>query len=565
MKYKSLSLINNEFNYRRSFCNTIIIAFLISLSTFWVQRVSGSGLTNWVHAYDSTQSGFNDICSDSENNLYMVGVIRPNGNTFGGFPVTGYGYEDALLCKTDSNGNVNWIKTMGSYYGESAKYIVFHQNKLIVGSEVNGGFNSDLYIDSFQISIPAYPTPWNGFVAQFDTSGIFQWANFLPGSPMDLKVDNSGNSYALSSDQDTLYLSVFSGTGATNFIKGLSATYSPSFVATDFNGGIAVAETFRDSINFMGNMYYANGYTDILLAQLSYTGNFISASVIGGIGRDEVSGITTDLNGNLIMSGVWSGSVNCLGTTLPGVNLRYFFLSIDPTMNIRSYDDNDFRFLQDWRLAGKYNCVENSNHEFLTTLNFLDSVIAGNDTLTTRYFGGYYGASLVLKYDVNGQLLWYRKFAESTTNRNTGHASLFLGKCDQNKNYVCGQMLEHVIVDSTDYNISNRYLAFSGQIVDTTFDFTLATNEFIDPVNSSDILIFPNPTDGSFTINFNAAATDWNLEIIDINGRLLFERKLSGQQKRNTCKVDELDLASGMYFVKVVSEGNPVVKKLLVE
>ncbi len=78
-------------------------------------------------------------------------------------------------------------------------------------------------------------------------------------------------------------------------------------------------------------------------------------------------------------------------------------------------------------------------------------------------------------------------------------------------------------------------------------------------IQNSEIQIFPNPTNGIFTIN-NIPGTK-NIDIIDISGRIIEQIHVTSSQ--NTVLVDLSDFNNGIYFVKINSENKILTTKVI--
>lgn len=76
-----------------------------------------------------------------------------------------------------------------------------------------------------------------------------------------------------------------------------------------------------------------------------------------------------------------------------------------------------------------------------------------------------------------------------------------------------------------------------------------------------DLSISPNPTSESFTIQSAQLVSETSIFIYDIQGKLLISEKMLSQN--GTLTMEASSLENGVYFVKISSEGNSVVKKLL--
>ncbi|PHR12298.1 MAG: hypothetical protein COA40_08510 [Aequorivita sp.] len=125
------------------------------------------------------------------------------------------------------------------------------------------------------------------------------------------------------------------------------------------------------------------------------------------------------------------------------------------------------------------------------------------------------------------------------------------------------------ILDPTNYiNILNPQTIFV-KVVNIETDcftetsFQIETDEILS-VNSfafDDLNISPNPTSESITIQSSQMVSETTISLYDIQGKVLLTEKLIPQNGMLTMNVSSLE--NGVYFVKISSEGNSIVKKLL--
>ena len=76
---------------------------------------------------------------------------------------------------------------------------------------------------------------------------------------------------------------------------------------------------------------------------------------------------------------------------------------------------------------------------------------------------------------------------------------------------------------------------------------------------SDKIKVFPNPTNDKFTIAFDNSKENYKIEILNITGQVVFNKQL-------TNSVEQVDLygqSAGVYFVKLQTKNNTVVKKII--
>jgi hypothetical protein len=89
---------------------------------------------------------------------------------------------------------------------------------------------------------------------------------------------------------------------------------------------------------------------------------------------------------------------------------------------------------------------------------------------------------------------------------------------------------------------------------------TLGTENF----NSiNDIVVYPNPSSGIFTISKNSAIQISKIKIFDTNAKMLKEIDTERFDTDNTIDVSEL--SKGIYFMEISNKEDKVVKKIIVQ
>lgn len=82
--------------------------------------------------------------------------------------------------------------------------------------------------------------------------------------------------------------------------------------------------------------------------------------------------------------------------------------------------------------------------------------------------------------------------------------------------------------------------------------------------NSSLISFYPNPTKEYVTINFGIAPEDnYNLAIIDINGKVVFEKNIANPKQLEIINVSSL--SKGIYLVNLSSVNNTIREKIVID
>ena len=79
-------------------------------------------------------------------------------------------------------------------------------------------------------------------------------------------------------------------------------------------------------------------------------------------------------------------------------------------------------------------------------------------------------------------------------------------------------------------------------------------------VESGTLTLYPNPATTSVSVNVTGMSGNVTLQIVDMNGRTVYS-----QSGSNEFKIDVSSLAQGAYFVRVTSEQQTAVRKLIVK
>ena len=115
---------------------------------------------------------------------------------------------------------------------------------------------------------------------------------------------------------------------------------------------------------------------------------------------------------------------------------------------------------------------------------------------------------------------------------------------------------------SFDSLYSNSYTLFLNDLPSTIYDGAscmVSSIKNIDKINNPVVITYPNPTTDKFTIEINNQNESYNLEILNTIGQIILNKKITNQ-------VEQVDLSgqsSGIYFVKLQTAGNTIVRKII--
>ncbi|MBK6834520.1 MAG: T9SS type A sorting domain-containing protein [Bacteroidetes bacterium] len=112
-------------------------------------------------------------------------------------------------------------------------------------------------------------------------------------------------------------------------------------------------------------------------------------------------------------------------------------------------------------------------------------------------------------------------------------------------------------------NTAHIYFDYNSAIVTNTTINTIEVVGIKDKQVSSDLLIYPNPGNGEFTVSIqNGKSKDYQLSVFSITGKEMFAAKMKGTENE---KINLSHLSAGIYFVKVIGDnGNARVTKVII-
>jgi hypothetical protein len=88
----------------------------------------------------------------------------------------------------------------------------------------------------------------------------------------------------------------------------------------------------------------------------------------------------------------------------------------------------------------------------------------------------------------------------------------------------------------------------------------------VNEINALDgISFYPNPNDGSFTINVASDIEEMKMEIIDLQGRIVYSEMLNGVNAGFTKNMNVEGIANGAYYLRFTSANAMITEKLIIQ
>ena len=235
-------------------------------------------------------------------------------------------------------------------------------------------------------------------------------------------------------------------------VKGISSHEEGNGIAVDLSGNVYITGNFNSSKLIFGKDTLINaGGADIFIAKYSPSGNVLWAKKAAGTSQDYSFGITTDLNGNVIITGWFESSTITFGT------------------NVINSSGGSCVFIAKYDLNGNVLWVKNTGSGALYSYNSrgLSADADGNLVITGSFSTTIAFDTIVLsaiglsdifiaKYNSDGNIIWAKKAGGTSNESCTGITT------DLNRNTIItgGYSSPTINFGSIELNCSGTSAAF---------------------------------------------------------------------------------------------------------
>ncbi|MFT5512211.1 MAG: hypothetical protein ACI8SE_000608 [Bacteroidia bacterium] len=525
--------------------------FVIKLNTdgdvIWTKSIGSTG-------YESGQG----IVADSFNNLYLTGYYQDSLELNPGMYLLPTGDFVMFVMKLDATtGKIYWGKSMNrSYDGRSRD----GTGNIELGSDGNIYINGSLT---------------QRHLLKLDTSGKLLWkfsegrTNFSFRS-RGICADSRGHVYTVGEFTETC---IFSGNPKTvlQCAKYNECTYITksdtngtvlwarkiegtrvfsSVIETDKMGRVHVGGSFFDEADFNPGdsveLRTTSFTSDSYMLSLDNDGNFLSVHTMGDRFFDGGCGLAVNKLGNVIETGYFSG-----GIVADSSSTKF---------KLASKGGTDGYVL-------KYNCLQRQD-TLVYQICEGDSVVSPSQ-LKTWYKGGIYLDTIssiasycpdiyVVKIDVVKINTVVKETSDSLTSLDTGGTYQW---------YNCYYTPPLLLPGDTNQSVFNNDSGAKTK----QFMVEISRNGCVSRSNCYDLWplsvegqsgqslrIYPNPTNDFVTLQL-AEPTIGKLQLFDVQGRLILDRKLSNQDSFELVMPEN----SGMYLVCVTSGDRSIYKRVI--
>lgn len=313
----------------------------------FVLKLDKTGVFGWLKRFGDVEYQYGQsIAVDAAGDVIIAGYFTGSID-FGGGALASQGTEDIFIAKLDAAGGHVWSKVFGD---------AVYQNALSVA--VDGAGNAILtgYFDG-TVDFGGGPLTTGGeediFVVKLGAAdGAHQWSKRFGGP-----AKQFGVGVAVDSADNVLLVGSFSGSvdlgggpltsagsddvlvakldSAGNYVwasrHGDSDDQSGVAVAADSQGNVLVTGHFKGSLQFGGSNLSAGAAEDIYVAKLTSGGAHVWSKDFGDAAQQFGQAIAVDGEGNVVITGYFSGSAMFGGGSVTSVDGRDIYaVKLDP-------------------------------------------------------------------------------------------------------------------------------------------------------------------------------------------------------------------------------------------
>lgn len=308
-------------------------------SDIFLIKFNSSNDVQWVKNYGGVDPDeLGDMDADQLGNVILTGKFSGSTNIEGISLNSTNGHD--FIFQVNSAGNISWVEQFGDSFNWGTTVSIKSNSNIIV----SGIYNTVFEIQGSSLQSPATPSLPEAdaaFLAEFDSNGNLVWlkqANLGSNSKVLLELDRSDAIYIGGNFFEEVFMV---GDSTHTGPAGYIAKYDPlgnaqwsrqigdfyfnwvSGIAFDAANNLFVNGLLTSAVTFGGQSYHENGG---FMAKYSPDGEELKLWSTGEFTYDRVDLLTSDLQGNVYCTGIFSGAIQFdqhLVTAEEGINDIY--------------------------------------------------------------------------------------------------------------------------------------------------------------------------------------------------------------------------------------------------
>jgi len=364
------------------------------------------------------------IAVDQFGNVYTVGIFRdtadfdPDSSSV--FTMVGGLAPNVFISKLDSSGNFIWAKQFNSNTGIEINSVTVDENENVY---TTGWSNDTVDFDPGAGVYIHNPGPGTGsytFISKLDSNGNYVWAKTIGDTTTnrsyDITTDNSGDVYvtgAFSGSVDfdpdqgvaplvadgpliDIFILRLNSSGEYVWAKrmgGPTEDYGAS-ISVDQGGNVICSGAFTSAADFDPDSTAtfiisnpSNYYSDIFVAGLDNSGNFLWAKSAAGNLLEWVNGMSLDQTGNIFITGAFTSqqlmfdSAALINTATGAHDILVAKLDNSLINNLSDHQNSSFIIFPD-PAEDYFRIISNTKIEMVNVFNSIGQVLLSSCPLS---------------------------------------------------------------------------------------------------------------------------------------------------------------------------------------
>lgn len=406
----------------------------------FISSLDSDGNWNWTKgAGSSSADELLDIAISNDGNYYATGYFN-NSITLDNITISSEKDADLFVAKINNLGDWQWAASAGDREDDVATSISINSNSEIV---VSGTIDDDATFGTTDLESAGSR---DIFIAKLDDTGSWlsavNYGDENTDDAYDIVIDINDNIFIAgaffgesnigepisSLGSSDILITSFSDSGQwrfTNTFGGVNNYVEIYDYTTDSDGNIYFTGKYYGEVRFGRTTLSSEGLSDIFVAKLDFTNNWVWAVSAGGAQGDECVAIGINDNGNIAISGYYFDRTTIGNETLFGRNGFDVFVAVLDNQGVWQWAERiaSFNFEEPKAMT------VDSNGDFILTGYFESDLTFGG--FEVESLGDY--DMFIAKFDDLGN--W--KFATSAGGGDFDEA-LALTTDSQNNIYVTG-------------------------------------------------------------------------------------------------------------------------------
>lgn len=531
----------------------------------YVLKLDSNGNFVWVRTFEGSNaySEGTSIHIDAAGSIYTAGYFEgivdfdPSAATYN---LPSLGGSDIFIQKMDSNGNFLWARAFGESNNEEGKMNLDAAGNVLITGFYSGTVDFDPGVGVMNLSAVSN---LDAFLLKLDTNGNFVWVKGFGGSGYEegrsLAVDGLGNMYVTgyfsgttdfdpgagvfnltSSGQGDIFVVKLDVNGDFLWAKNVGGTSDDqaSSLELDDLENVYVSGTFRATVDFDPGVNVANatslGNDDCFILKLDANGNYVWSAKAGGTSFDYCRDIALGSDA-LYATGTYQNTVDFdpgMGTanTTSVAGYDAYIWKLSQCVPTTGTDVQTACGSYDWIDGNTYTTSNSTATYTLMNAFGCDSIITLNLTLTSIDISVTDNSPVLSSNAAGATYQWI--------DCNNGNAAI---PGATNQSYTALVNGNYAVVVTLN-NCSDTSSCF------------LVDNVGLNDAEKDALLIYPNPTEGVFYIDFTGELNE--VSVIDLSGR-----PVRVHIDVNSGRVDASGLSPGKYMIHVITSDHRTVLK----